>query len=192
LRAAILLLSSLALLAACTVESQREPAWSRVPVDALSADQQAQMARAEQGRDALFGALGGELQQALAAGTPVEAITVCKDAAPRIAAEVAAAQGLAIGRTSQRLRNPANTPPAWAAGYVASAAEEPACFAGPEGELGVLLPIRTMPVCATCHGPADALDAQVAAALAAEYPQDQAVGYGEGQLRGWFWVEVGS
>ena len=96
-----------------------------------------------------FGALGGELQQALAAGTPVEAITVCKDAAPRIAAEVAAAQGLAIGRTSQRLRNPANTPPAWAAGYVASAAEEPACFAGPEGELGAAMPCPSVPVCET-------------------------------------------
>jgi hypothetical protein len=179
-------------LAACTVESHREPAWAQVSVDALSAEQQAQRARAEQGRDALFGALGGELQAALAEGTPVEAISVCKAAAPRIAAEVGAAQGLAIGRTSQRLRNPANTPPEWAAGYVASAAEEPACFAGPEGQLGVLLPIRTLPVCATCHGSADSLEPAVAAAIAEQYPDDRAVGYGEGQLRGWFWVEVGS
>jgi len=192
LRAAIPALVCLALLAACTVESRREPTWTQVPPDALSAAQQAQKARAEQGREALFGALAGELQAALAEGTPVEAISVCKVAAPRIAGEVADAQGLAIGRTSQRLRNPANTPPQWAAGYVASAAEEPACFAGPEGELGVLLPIRTLPVCTTCHGPADALDPAVAAAIAEQYPDDRAVGYGEGQLRGWFWVEVGS
>ena len=34
--------------------------------------------------------------------------------------------------------------------------------------------------------PPDAL----AAAIAADYPQDRATGYGPDELRGWFWVEV--
>ena len=193
MKRAITLLASLACpLVGCTVEQSVEPAWSQVAVEALTAEQTAQLARATQGRDALFGALAGELQAALGEGTPVEAISVCKQAAPRIAAEVSTAQGIAIGRTSQRLRNPENQPPTWAAAYVAGDAEGQACFVGPDGELGVLLPIRTMALCATCHGAAEALDAGVAAAIAAQYPADRAVGYGEGDLRGWFWVEVGS
>ena len=31
---------------------------------------------------------------------------------------------------------------------------------------------------------------ELAAAIAEQYPDDRAVGYGEGQLRGWFWVDV--
>ena len=178
------------LLAACTVEQEQVPVWAAVGPEALSEVQQRQLARAIQARDALFSALGGRLQAALEQGTPAEAITVCREAAPRIAAEVSSAQGVAIGRTSQRLRNPQNTPPAWAAAYVASAADQRACFAGPAGELGVLLPIRTLGLCTSCHGPSEVLDPEVVASLAADYPQDRATGYGVDQLRGWFWVEV--
>jgi len=44
--------------------------------------------------------------------------------------------------------------------------------------------------CVVCHGdPAQIPDA-VLAALAARYPDDRATGFAEGDLRGWFWVEV--
>jgi hypothetical protein len=41
-----------------------------------------------------------------------------------------------------------------------------------------------------CHGPSDSLAPDVADALALHYPDDRATGFTEGDLRGWFWVEV--
>jgi hypothetical protein len=56
-----------------------------------------------------------ELKQALMAGMqsgPLSAISVCKDQAPAIAASLSV-DGVEIGRTSHRLRNPANSASDW-------------------------------------------------------------------------------
>ena len=39
-------------------------------------------------------------------------------------------------------------------------------------------------VCQTCHGPADSLSPELKAALAKDYPHDQATGYVAGEIRG--------
>ncbi len=164
-------------------------AWR--PIDpAATRDHAPAAARAEAARDALTGALSTRLQAALAEGGPVAAIGVCQDEAPRIAAEVAAAQGVAIGRTAARLRNPGNAPPPWAAAEVARGREEPWLAVAPDGRLAALYPLRTAPLCVTCHGPADGLAPAVREALAARYPRDAATGFAPGDLRGWVWVEV--
>ena len=41
-----------------------------------------------------------------------------------------------------------------------------------------------------CRGSAGEIDEEVLAALAENYPDDQATGFIEGDLRGWFWVEA--
>lgn len=165
--------------------------WRAVPGESLAQPQQAQRVRAEQARDALGKQLLGELTAALAQ-IPANAITVCKERAPAIAAEVAKANSLRIGRTSAKLRNPLNETPAWAADHVAKGEAQPAWFVGPNGELGALYPIVTMPVCVQCHGKVEALAPEVHDALRANYPRDRATGFAAGDLRGWFWVEVGS
>ena len=58
------------------------------------------------------GALQEQLMSAMAASGPTAAIEVCKIAAPEIAAEASDAQSWRIGRTSLKLRNPANAPDA--------------------------------------------------------------------------------
>jgi len=78
--------------------------------------------------------------------------------------------------------------PDWASGYVADMVEDPTWVGGPAGELGALLPIRLKGECQMCHGPADSIDEEVLAAIGENYPEDQAVGFAEGDLRGWFWV----
>ncbi len=98
--------------------------------------------------------------------------------------------GVEIGRTSHRLRNPANVAPSWADAYVADHVEDPTYLAGPNGELGALLPIRLRAECQMCHGGTEEIDGDVMAALAEHYPDDQATGFAEGDLRGWFWVEA--
>ncbi len=123
-----------------------------------------------------------------AADGPPGAIEVCATLAPALAGEVAAEHGLALGRTSWRLRNPANRPPAWAAPLVADRPEAEVLARLPGGGLGVLLPIRVAPACTVCHG--QAVAPAVREALARRYPDDQATGFAPGDLRGWFWVEV--
>jgi hypothetical protein len=54
----------------------------------------------------------------------------------------------------------------------------------------VLRPIAERALCAGCHGPAEALSPAVSSVLADRYPVDQAVGFKEGEIRGWFWVEM--
>jgi hypothetical protein len=54
--------------------------------------------------------LVGELQKAIAAGGPVNAIDVCNIIAPKIAADMSAGKKMTIGRTSLKLRQPNNKP----------------------------------------------------------------------------------
>jgi hypothetical protein len=58
------------------------------------------------------------------------------------------------------------------------------------GRLGVLRPIAERPICAGCHGPAVDLSAAVRSALRLRYPGDRAIGFADGEIRGWFWVEL--
>lgn len=107
-----------------------------------------------------------------------------------IAARIAAEKGVKIGRTSDKLRNPSNTAPEWFNTLVDTKTAAPAVFSGPNGELGWVAPIKLGSMCVNCHGPAESLAPEVASALTEKYPEDKATGYAEGDLRGWFWVEV--
>jgi hypothetical protein len=127
---------------------------------------------------------------AVAQGGPAAAIRVCKDEAPQIAREVGQQYGVSIGRTSFRLRNPNNTPPEWAIAMIEQRVEEPQFVELANNQLGALLPIKLQPVCLMCHGPAEQLGDDVRSELAKQYPDDQATGFADGDLRGWFWVEV--
>lgn len=143
---------------------------------------------------ALQKSLATRLQAALAQGGPVQALVVCHTEAPSLtlAAQI---PGIALGRTSHRLRNPANAPPAWAADAVAAAATLPPGAAKTQtvalanGKIGLLRPIPTAPMCVACHGEPAALQPELRAALADRYPADQATGFAAGSLRGWFWAE---
>ena len=54
----------------------------------------------------------------------------------------------------------------------------------------MLRPIRHRSMCGSCHGAADQLSAQVRQELSERYPRDQAIGFQDGEIRGWFWVEM--
>jgi hypothetical protein len=132
----------------------------------------------------------GKLTDTMASSGPAAAIEVCQKQAPEIAASVGAEYGLAIGRTSHRLRNPKNLPPDWAQTFVDQQEAEPQFVPLADDALGALLPIRLKPQCLMCHGPDEQILPEVREALAENYPQDRATGFQEGDLRGWFWVSV--
>lgn len=141
-------------------------------------------------KDALFARLSSRLTAVINSDGPAAAIEVCRSEAPVLAKEVGTTQGVTIGRTSFKLRNPENSAPDWAKKFVEERVTEPQFVALPEGVSGGLVPILLKEKCLICHGPKDTIAADIRAKLDEHYPSDQATGFKQGDLRGWFWVEV--
>ena len=103
--------------------------------------------------------------------------------------------GIEVGRTSARLRNPANAAPAWARAYVAETdrkkADGVAAMAFDLGDrVGLLRPIELRKRCLGCHAAPERTAASTRAWLARAYPDDRAWGYALGDLRGFWWAEA--
>lgn len=141
-------------------------------------------------KDALFGKLSTRLLTEMSRRGPVEAVEVCHTIAPQMAQEVGEAHGVKIGRTAVRLRNPKNVPPEWAQPLLDSLPTEPVFTQLSDQRMGALFPIMLKVQCLTCHGPEDRMADDILAKLKELYPEDRATGFEEGDLRGWFWVEV--
>lgn len=141
-------------------------------------------------KDALFQRLSGALMDAMVTGGPPAAIKVCQSTAPEIAEQVSKEHGLKIGRTGVRLRNPGNVAPEWAKGLTEQKADAPLFVSLSNGHAAALLPIKLQAHCLMCHGPEDQIIPDVKAELAKLYPDDRATGFQEGELRGWFWIEM--
>lgn len=135
-----------------------------------------------------------DLKQALMAGMeegPVHAIGACKDQAPEIT-NALAVEGIQIGRTSHRLRNPDNTAPEWAdialKSYLNDETDRaPRVVSLANNREGYIEPITIKPLCLACHGSNLAPD--VAEQIQAMYPEDEATGFELDDLRGVYWVE---
>ncbi len=163
--------------------------WTQLDPRQLSEEDQAMLERAQKAQKALGGTLLRELTEAVSEDSYAEAVEVCNVRAPEIAESVRDEQDVAIGRTSFKLRNPDNEPPAWAEPYVDRRVPEASVLRS-DDKLAYLLPIRLGQMCTGCHGPADSLAEGVPEQLAEKYPDDEATGFKAGDLRGWFWVEV--
>jgi len=149
---------------------------------------------------ALLKPFKAELKEALVAGMqkgPATAIEICSDKAPQIAASLSV-DGVVMGRSSHKLRNPENASPAWLAPLVDKWAAEGiraddvgrltgAAIKLDDGRYGYAEPIFVQPLCLTCHGKELAPD--IAARIEALYPDDDATGFDVGDFRGAFWVE---
>jgi hypothetical protein len=136
-----------------------------------------------------------ELDAALARGGAAGGVSFCHVDVTGIIQRVNREPGVVAGRTSDRLRNPANAPRPWAAPLVAAHAGRSA--KGVDGyavdlgdKVGVLRPIAERTMCGSCHGTGDRLAPGVALLLRDRYPSDQAIGFHDGEIRGWFWVEI--
>ena len=155
---------------------------SKIPYAESWADRIGETAQIQLAAEYLFGAPGSSLP----------AYAACRIEAPKLAAE-ASTGGVRVGRTSTKLRNPANAPKPWMVPvlerYEADPkAREPALVEVDSNTVGYIEPIYLQPVCVTCHG--DGIAPELQETLARLYPEDQATGYAPGDLRGVFWVEL--
>ena len=172
---------------------------SLCPATAAFADEDlaARIGASREAIKSFAGALQKQLKSAMADGGPTAAIEVCNIAAPAIAEEASTARGWSVGRTSLKLRNPANEPDAWelavlrdfearkAAGEAPGTLDHAEIVAG-DGQrtFRYMKAIGTQPVCIVCHG--TSIASEVAAKLDALYPEDRARGFAVGDIRGAF------
>lgn len=158
---------------------------------AAAPDDAAWLARGAQTVAPLKRELLAALQEALARGGPEQAIDVCRLRAPEIAAQ-ASSPAVRVGRTSDRLRNPANAPADWMRplldAYRANPQERaPRVVHLADGRVGYAEPIFVQPLCLACHG--ETLTPALRERLAARYPDDRATGYRAGDFRGLVYAE---
>jgi len=147
---------------------------------------------------ALVQTLGGNLTAAIADSGAVGAMQFCNVQAMPLTEEVRREQRLEVKRTSWRVRNPSNAPDEleraalahFASVAGAGGAPEPWVQAVPEGGWRYYQPLPTGDLCLTCHGSAEQLGEGVPEALARLYPEDRAVGFTAGELRGLLRVSV--
>jgi len=146
-----------------------------------------------------MGQLKGELQAAMKAGGPVNAIKVCNEKAPAIAASLSEKHGWKIARTSLKTRNASNIPDAWETRVLnefearktkGEAVEPMAYFEAVENEdkksFRFMKAIPTGEVCLKCHG--ENIAAPIKAKLDELYPDDKATGFKLGDIRGAFTI----
>lgn len=188
-----LLLAGSLLAGSAALTAQATQAADAVDTAALAAEgKQAMMAFGTQ--------LKGELQAAMKAGGPVNAIGVCNDRAVPIAEGVSAETGWTLGRTSHKLRNPNNAPDAFeqsvledflarqAQGESAAEMVHTAIVDTPDDRrFRMVKAIPTAEACLTCHG--TEIAPEVTEKLDALYPADAARGFREGEMRGVFTLE---
>jgi hypothetical protein len=188
-------LAALIVLSALSLRAQSQPQRSTYPIAEAPAQWQPAIRHGDLIILSLHSALISELRRDLETGGVTAALASCHIDLTNAVYRAAREEGIAAGRTSARLRNPTNVPPPWAAAIVAAHPNEPSKgldgFAVDLGtRIGLLRPIREQAMCAACHGPEQMLDGVVRKELKDRYPSDRATGFHEGDLRGWFWVEL--
>ena len=142
-----------------------------------------------------------ELIQALKVHGPEKAIDVCHLSAPTIAAATSEKSGAHVGRTALKVRNPSNAPDDFERRVMEDFAAKLSRGVKPRNieyaeflkdedgkkTFRYMKPIIMLEKpCGACHG--DSISAEVTAAIAERYPNDQAVGFKPGELRGAFTV----
>lgn len=137
------------------------------------------------------------LQEEIAKGGPDGAISVCREKAPKMAHQVAEKTGWSIRRVSLKNRNPKAVPDAWERTALLDFDRRSAAGENPgeleKGEMVAeggakayryIMAIPTQTLCTSCHGKPEEMSEAVKARLSELYPDDKAVGYSRGDIRG--------
>lgn len=173
-------------------QPREEPSYR---IDQVPARLAASVGVADAAMRALQQRLSARLVEEMQKGGPAQALGVCRDEAQALTAETARVQGVKVGRSSHRLRNPGNAAPPWAERFVQAGAGRKAASVETTvvdlgDHVGVLRPLPTAATCTKCHGSAERLSPDVRDLLATAYPRDKATGFEEGDLRGFIWAEA--
>ena len=145
--------------------------------------------------------LQGTLKPAMQSGGPLAAITACNHSAKGIEQQAAEQSGWQVGRTSLKVRNPANQPDQWELATLKAFEQRKAqgedintiefsetIVINGKNTYRYMKAIPTAKLCLSCHG--KNINQDVATKLKQLYPSDQAIGFNSGDIRGAFTVQT--
>ncbi len=138
------------------------------------------------------GTLLPTLQTAMTEGGPLNAVDVCAVQAPQIAAQLSADTGWDVSRVSLKARNSETAIPDNWERQVLMTFDQKQKMGEPGANLNVAETVNgqfrymqaqpTAPLCLTCHG--SEVSVQLISAIRSKYPNDLALGYQVGEIRG--------
>ncbi len=168
------------LITGCTTSKNAEPRISK----------ESAISYAMETRDLLMGTLMKKVQEN---GTE-NALEFCNLNALQLTKSVAEKYKTGIKRTTDHTRNPKNAATADQKIFIQKYRELLAKGVEPKPEVSgkqLYIPIVTSQLCIQCHGnPKTDIKPQTLAKIKQLYPQDQATGYSEKQIRGLFVVDL--
>ncbi|TVR42153.1 MAG: DUF3365 domain-containing protein [Cryomorphaceae bacterium] len=133
-------------------------------------------------------ALIGAVQQSMGEGGIAGAVSYCNVKALPITDSLAARYGVEVKRTALRVRNPQNRPTDNERTALlrmgASAEPAPELVALEDGQYAYYHPIMLQAFCQACHGAVESFSFETDSIIRHYYPDDEAVGFAEGDLRG--------
>jgi len=159
-------------------------------------NKEAALNEAKEITQAFAGNLKKELQSAMKAGGPENALGVCNVEAMPITAKSMMDSGALVSRVSLKNRNPGNVPNEWQKAILkefdrrAADGEDVMQMAsanvveveGGKRQMRFMKALPTGDVCLACHG--QGINDGVQAKLDTLYPNDKATGYSKGEVRG--------
>ena len=142
--------------------------------------------------------LGSNLMKAINEGGPINALEFCNIQAYPLTDSMATALKAHITRVTDKPRNQANIANKDELTYIASFKEKLGAGEQVSPDISVMdgkvtgyYPIITNQMCMQCHGSEnDQINEETLAKIKELYPNDQATGYGVGELRGIWVVEM--
>jgi len=138
-------------------------------------------------------ALQQELLQAMKIGGPEYAISFCSEKAIQLTDSVSSAEKAKIRRLAKKNRNPLNAMSDkesdiyknYVIQYIGSQTTKPMIGSDEQGHPVYYQPIFTGAMCLNCHGqPGKDINPQVTEKIAQRYPDDKAINFKLGQIRG--------
>lgn len=142
---------------------------------------------------ATFTELSSRLQAAMQEGGVTLAVEYCQLNAFPLVDSLSKVHGADIRRTTLKVRNPKDKPSALEQEVLETYAQQdakgetigPIVKALEDQEVAFFAPIRTNAFCLQCHGkPGETLKEEDYALIRQHYPEDKAIGYQDGDLRG--------
>lgn len=188
----------LLLFSACGQPPEQSTAAAQEELSAVLPDS-VYLARGQAMAAATFATLSRNLQGAMQSGGVNEAVNYCKLAAYPLVDSLSEVHDARIRRTAERVRNPENAArphekevlAAYQQTLAAGQTPTPRIIHLDEKTVGYYAPIMTMELCLKCHG---TVGAEVAATdyelIQQLYPEDEAVGFAAGDLRGIWSIEM--
>jgi ABC-type phosphate transport system auxiliary subunit len=122
--------------------------------------------------------------------SPTKALKICNVEAPVIQNKVSSNK-IKVGRVSMKNRNPSNYPKDWMLPLISDfqnnkIKKQYVVIKLKNDKHGLLKPIKTDSLCLNCHG--ENVREELKKEIIKLYPEDKAMGYKAGDIRGYFWA----